>query len=201
MNTRIVVKGVSVILFLALVLLGVLFRTVWHLGENIEFVTSSTLLSASYLGLGWAIFTPVVIMFISDLILGNTSIFIFTWSAYMIVGVMGFFGFSMMKKSSVGFKIVMATGLAAVASIWFYLWTNFGVWLLDSWGMYPKTLVGLIDAYIMGLPFLKINLLGNLVFVPVSFFIAEIAKSFYPIFRLLHPFVRFTSKSSNNFNN
>lgn len=75
-----------------------------------------------------------------------------------------------------GERILQATGLGVGASLWFYLWTNFGVWLLDSWGMYPKTLAGLLESYWYGLPFLKLNLLGNFIFVPLSFTCVEILK-------------------------
>lgn len=67
--------------------------------------------------------------------------------------------------------------MGILASLWFYLWTNFGVWLLDNWGMYPRTIMGLIDAYLLALPFLRYNLISNLIFVPVSFFIVEKVKA------------------------
>jgi len=172
-----------------LVILGILFRTTWHLGPNVEFVTSATLLSGAYLGKKWAIIIPLIIMGITDLIIGNTNIFIFTWSGYLFIGCLSYLS----DLSNLGrkAKILSATGLGLIASFWFFLWTNFGVWLLDSWGMYAKTLSGLLDSYIMGLPFLKYNLIGNLVLVPTSFLLTEIVLSIFgklpilakPVFR------------------
>lgn len=166
-----------------LVMLGILFRTTWHLGPNVEFVTSATLLAGAYLGRGWAILIPLIIMFVSDIIIGNTNIFIFTWSGYLFIGYLSSLShLSDLRRKS---KILYATGLGLIASFWFFLWTNFGVWFLDSWGMYPKTFRGLLDAYILGLPFLKYNLLGNLVLVPSAFFIMETSKTIIsvPLFR------------------
>jgi len=160
-----------------LIVLGILFRTAWHLGPNVEFVTSACLLAGSYLGRKWVILVPVFIMLTSDLIIGNTNIFIFTWSAYIVIGILGYWGLKNKNEKLKITKIIKATGLGIIASLWFYLWTNFGVWLLDSWGMYPRIITGLVDAYILGLPFLKYNLIGNLVFVPVSFSLVEIVKS------------------------
>lgn len=160
-----------------LIILGILFRTVWHLGDNVEFVTSATLIASAYLGLRFSILVPFMIMALSDLIIGNTNIFIFTWSGYLFIGFLS--NLSNLGNLRGGTKILVATGLGILASLWFYLWTNFGVWLLDSFGMYPKTLTGLIDAYIMGIPFLKYNLYGNLVLVPASFLIAEAVKLFF----------------------
>lgn len=165
-----------------LVGLGIASRTIWHIGENVEFVTSSALLAASYLGFSYALVVPLVIMAITDLIIGNTNIFLFTWSGYLFIGYLGNLGhLSDLKKEN---KILRATGVGIIASLWFYLWTNFGVWLLDSWGMYPKTLGGLLQAYFYGLPFLKMNLLGNIIFVPVSFFVVEKSRLLIPNFYL-----------------
>lgn len=165
-----------------LIILGILFRTIFHLGDNVEFVTTATLLASSYLGWRFALIVPLLIMVVSDLVIGNTLIFIFTWSAYIIIGLIGYWGFKY-KKLNIKYKkyhlqtkilyVIKATTLGIIASFWFFLWTNFGVWLLDSWGMYSDNLKGLVDAYILGLPFLKLNLLGNLFFVPTSFFLIE----------------------------
>ena len=155
-----------------LVGLGVLFRTLWHVAPNVEYVTAASLLAGAYLGRKYAVLVPFLIMVLSDTLIGNTNIFIFTWSGYLLIGLISQIG--LIGKTG---KIWRATGLGIAASLFFYLYTNFGVWLLDSWEMYPRTLAGLIDCYIMGLPFLKLNLLGNLFFVPVSFGIVEGVKA------------------------
>lgn len=157
-----------------LIILGIAFRTIWHTGENIEFVTAGSFLAGAYLGLRWSVIVPLVTMILSDFIIGNTNIFIFTWSAYFVIGILGYLTLRKTKG-----KIIQATGLGIVASLWFYLWTNFGVWILDSWGTYPKTMMGLTQAYYYGLPFLKMNVLGNLLFIPSSFFLIEKVKSYH----------------------
>lgn len=155
--------------------LGILFRTAWHVAPNVEYVTTATLLAASYLGKRWAILVPLLIMIITDLMLGNTNIFLFTWSAYIFIGCLG--NLSHLSDLKTGSKILRVTGLGIAGSIWFYLWTNFGVWLLDSWGMYRGTLSGLTQAYILAIPFFRYNLIGNLIFLPSSFIIVEIIKN------------------------
>ena len=161
-----------------LIILAVLGRTIFHLGENIEFVTAASLLAGSFLGLFWSITVPLVSMAISDLIIGNTLIFLFTWSAYLIIGILGF----IFLRSSKGIvsQTIKATFTGVLASFVFFLWTNFGVWLLDSFGMYSDGLSGLIESYIFGLPFLKMNLLGNLFLVPLSFILFHLFLIFYP---------------------
>jgi len=154
-----------------LIALGVAGRTVFHLAPNVEMVTLASLLAAAYLGRKYALLVPFAIMVITDTLIGNTNIFIFTWSAWLMIG---FSGLILRKKE--GVKLVgAATGWGILTSLFFYLFTNFGVWALDSWGMYSRDLVGLINCCLMGLPFLKANLLGNLVFVPVGFSVVEMA--------------------------
>jgi len=152
-----------------LIVLGVLFRTVLHLGDNIEFVTSAALLSGSFLSLYWALIVPLLIMVISDFFIGNTLIYLFTWSAYLIIGILGFI--LLRSPKGVFTHTLQATYTGIIAAIIFFLWTNFGVWLLDTYGMYPDNLSGLLESYIFGLPFFKMNLLGNLFFIPISFFL------------------------------
>ena len=59
-------------------------------------------------------------------------------------------------------------------SLWFFAWTNFGVWLMD--GLYPSTLDGLLASYVAGLPFLRTMLLGNLVLVPLAAVVASLVE-------------------------
>lgn len=155
---------------LLLISLGVAFRTVWHIAPNVEFVTAATLLATTYLGRRASVLVPLAIMAVSDTIIGNSNIFIFTWSAYILIGLLDQV---ILKKLGRGNIIVTQTGAGILVSLFFFLWTNFGVWAFDSFHMYPSTISGLIQAYIMGLPFLKLNLIGNLFFVSLSFIVIE----------------------------
>jgi len=100
----------KILFAIILIALGILFRTRWHLYPNVEFVTAATLLASVYLGRKWGILVPIVIMAISDSIIGNTNIFIFTWSAYILMGIF--------TKGKPWMK-------AITASLFFFVWTNF----------------------------------------------------------------------------
>lgn len=69
------------------------------------------------------------------------------------------------------------------ASLLFFLITNFGVWL-DPTSFYPKGLFGLTQSYIMGLPFLKNTLMGDLFFTGILFLgyelLLKIAQKYLP---------------------
>ncbi len=167
----------KVIFSILLIVTAVLFRTILHIGPNIEFVTAATLLAAVYLGGRYGLIVPLAIMAISDLLLGNATIALFTWSAYALIGFVNVVMLRGRDELS-GLRLVGAqTGFGIVAAVFFYLYTNFGVWMLDSWNMYPDTFAGLMQSYAMGLPFLKLNLIGNIVFIPAAFAVTEYARS------------------------
>ncbi len=54
-----------------------------------------------------------------------------------------------------------------LASLGFWLWTNFGSWLCGA--LYPNTLSGLITCYALALPFLERGLIGDLVWFTVLY--------------------------------
>ena len=150
------------ILFLTLFLLafsGRLFR----LGPNIEFVTGAMILATIFLGRKYSIFLVLAVMISTDLILGNSHIFLFTWTGFLIPALV-----LKLKKPLMG----ILAGLGSNAFV--FLWTNFGVWALDSWGMYEKNLGGLISCYINGLPFLKNQIVSTLVVIPVGFIVIKV---------------------------
>jgi hypothetical protein len=162
---------------ISLIMIAILFRTIWHVGPNIEFVTTATILAAVYLGPRWSIVVPIASIFVSDMIIGNTSIYLFTWSAYIVIGLVALLlrvgrvkACSRIRRWSV----LLASGIGS--GVWFYLWTNFGVWYMDSWNMYPDTIDGLIQSYVMGLPFLRYTILGNVLFTICSAVCIEVYK-------------------------
>jgi len=57
----------------------------------------------------------------------------------------------------------MGAGYGLVGALFFYFYTNFGVWLIGN--LYPHTFSGLINCYMMGLPFLRLQAVGSMVFL------------------------------------
>lgn len=157
-----------------LVVLALSERVLFDLGPNVEFITASMLLAAFYLGKSWSVWTIILTMFLSDAVLGNTNIFLFTWSGFLIpASVVGWF--IREKKLSSGRKVLWGSLSGLGTTLFFYGWTNFGVWLLDAWGMYSRDLTGLVKCYVNGLPFLRVQLVSTLMFVPLGFLLTEIA--------------------------
>jgi hypothetical protein len=140
----------------------------YQIAPNLELVTASALVAAVFLGWRWALGVAVATMAVADIIIGNTSILFFTWSAFALIAVGGL----LLKrlKHSPKSLVLGALGAAVASSVFFFVFTNFGVWLTTD--MYPKTWAGLMQSYYMGLPFYRTMLLGNLVIVPAYFAVA-----------------------------
>ena len=89
---------------------------------------------------------PIICLFVSDLILGISLINLFVYFSFILISGIGYlFG-------KINIKSVI------LSSIVFFLFTNFGVWLIG----YPKTFEGLITCYIAAIPFFGYTLAGDL---------------------------------------
>ena len=160
------------VLALTLFILAFIERVFFDLGPNTELVTFAMILSAAYLGRRESLGLTFLIIAVTDLVIGNTNIFIFTWSGFLIPAFLSGTIFGTFKVRGIK-KVGLGTISAIGANLFFFFWTNFGVWLVGP--MYPKTLGGLATSYINGLPFLNMQLLSTLLFVPLGFFLFEAA--------------------------
>ena len=152
---------------LILIFAAVAERLWWDLGPNVELIMTAGVLATLYLGRSWGFGVALISLIISDLVLGNTLIMIFTWSAFALIA----FGSTLIKRS--GFR---AGIYGLVSALFFYFYTNFGVWLIG--GLYPHTLAGLVNSYVMGLPFLRLHAVTSVLFLSVSVSLIEIILAF-----------------------
>lgn len=167
-------KYLDLIIAFILVAIAVSTRTIFHIGPNVELVTFSTLAGGYFLtNKKLALLLPIIIMLISDSIIGNTSIFLFTWSAFFITPILGillrspFIKHKFKDLPDIFRPSVLGLAGTTLSIIIFYLWTNFGVVVTTA--MYPDTFGGLLSSYFNALPFLKNQLFGNLIFTPILF--------------------------------
>jgi len=161
MNKKKIIIAIFIIIF------GLAFRI--FLNEqvgipNFEALTALSLVSGSFLGGAFAPIIPLLMAFSSDIYFGNTSVYLFTWSAFALAGILG----TLAGRNS-RHRFLKITGLGVSSVLFFYFWTNFGWWLTS--GMYQMNFSGLISCYIAALPFLRNQLISVLIFTP-SFFAA-----------------------------
>ncbi|MDD5120096.1 MAG: hypothetical protein PHR84_02150 [Candidatus Omnitrophica bacterium] len=153
-------------LAISLILIGILFRFIPHTA-NFTPVAAIALFAGVYLNKKQALIVPLLLMIISDIFLGMHNVVIFTWGSFLLVTLVGFW--------ARGRKSVRRTVFATiVSSVLFYLVTNFGVW---SMGWYPQNLKGLLDCYILGLPFLRIFSISTLLYTAIFFGAYELIAS------------------------
>ena len=113
-------------------------------------------------------FLPALIasFFITDLLIGLHSVMLFTWGSVILIGLISKFFLSSIYTRISG---------ALLGAIIFYLITNFGVWLMGSYGF---SLGGLITCYVLALPFFGYTVISTLVF---SVVIETIYKFYKPV--------------------
>jgi len=125
-------------------------------------------LSGYLLGGYYSFIIPVSVMIISDILLGNTFIFLFTWSGFALIGLIGYY---LQTKQYKGVRHLPSILGGSIGSILLYdLFTNFGSWL----GWYPPTIEGLTICYIVALPFMLWHLLSTtialtIVIIPIMY--------------------------------
>ncbi len=155
------------------------FRLLPHL-PNFTPVGALGLFSGAQLSWWRALLVPLCVMAASDLVLEQ---------------VYGYAPFHPLVYLSIGLNVVLGRlclrgtrspwrlgGASLLASVQFFLVTNFGVWA--QWNMYPPTLAGLVQCYAAGLPFFQYTVLGDLTFVAVMFGAQAVAMRVSP---RLHP--------------
>lgn len=119
-----------------------------------------------------AIATPLIGMLVTDLFFEGTYTLGTMAFVYLGLGLPALLGFWVAKnhRNQSGKSVSMAGKLAisaAIASTFFFLISNLGVWLFD--GMYATNLTGFVACYGYALPFYKFSLLGDLAYTLVLF--------------------------------
>ena len=166
------------------IIVAILSRLFPHM-PNFAPVTAIALFSGAYFSRRVALILPILIMVISDYLLLYISPYgtnfsqihpltsllhsttLFVWGSFLISSLIGIW---IGKK-----KTFSRVGIAAfLASLQFFIITNFGVWVTS--GMYTLDLSGLIQCFIMALPFYRGTFLGDIFYTGMFFGGFELVK-------------------------
>lgn len=116
-----------------------------------------------------ALLLPLLALALSDLVLGFA-----VYGYGLVYGGMAFVYASVALIALLGrgwlhqrATIPRVAGGAVVASVLFFVVTNFGAWLTS--GLYPHNASGLLACYLAGLPFFHYTLAGALAYTAVLF--------------------------------
>lgn len=160
-------KLVSVLVFLVLISVAVISRTTSHLW-NLTAVGAVSLFAGAYFSKKWvAVLVPMLALLISDAIIGFDRQSMSVYIAYAVIVALGFF----LQVTSARTKVLAFSFLGAVL---FFVITNFTFWYNES--LYPHNFAGLMQSYMMGLPFFHNQLLGDLGFTILLFELAKALK-------------------------
>ena len=133
---------------LLIIIFGVICRLIPH-PPNFSPVTAIALFGGlNFSDKRIAFSIPLIILFLSDLILGISVINLFVYTGFSIIVFLG------TKIKSIKF------GNIILSSFIFFLISNFGVWIIG----YPKNIEGLILCYTMAIPFFGYSIAGDLFF-------------------------------------
>lgn len=140
-----------------IVILAVIARLIPH-PPNFAPIGGLALFSGSHFKKLIALSIPLSAMIISDLFLGFHNTIVFVYLSFLITVLIGRF----IKRN---WKSLAFASL--LSSVIFFLITNFGVWFTGA--MYPKNIEGLLQCYLMGLPFFRNTLISDFIYT-FSFF-------------------------------
>lgn len=149
----------------SLVGVGIVGRLIPHI-PNATPITAVTLTASKYVGRLSAILIPIITMLITDAIIGfyDWRILIGVYASFMLISILGIIA----RKYP---KILPTSFVLLSASLFFFLVTNFSVWLFSPW--YEKSISGLLYCYTLGLPFLRNMLLGDISYALALFGVFE----------------------------
>ncbi|EMJ57311.1 hypothetical protein LEP1GSC013_1979 [Leptospira interrogans serovar Valbuzzi str. Duyster] len=152
------IRSKSLIVF-SLILIAVASRYLPHPANFTPILAISLFAGAHFASKKLSLFLPVCALLISDLLIGfhDQMIPVYGISLLLVVA-----GWRLRISSSVS-KIAL---WSLSGSVLFFLVTNFYVWLA---GYYSYDLNGLVQCFIMAVPFFQNSLLGDLFYTTVLF--------------------------------
>lgn len=174
-------------LFLLLIMILSIVVRVSRFLPNVSPVAAMAIWAGANYKKPWAYVMPLIVMLISDFMIGFYSFPIMV-SVYLSFVLIAFLGHQLLRST----KPIKIITVSLLSSIIFYLVTNLAVWLFS--GMYPLTLNGLVLCYYYALPFLRNTLLGDMAYSGAiflawqysPFFLKLLARS-AKLIRINHP--------------
>ena len=138
---------------LIIISFGILSRLVVHT-PNFTPVLSMALLGGMYLKGRQAVLVPLALMVLSDLIIGFYGLeMFFVWGSIALISILGIW-----LKTKKSFTNVL--GGSVISAFIFFIVTNFSSWI----ALYPHTVVGLRQCYILAIPFFRSTLLSTIAY-------------------------------------
>ena len=165
----------KLLLAIGLIVAAVIFRIIPHPFNMTPLIAIVLFAGAKFENKKLAFIIPMLTLFLSDVIISYMnnypllhSTILFTYGTVWLIVLLG----TVLKGK---FNIGKTAGITLLASLLFFVISNFGVWLFSN--MYTLNLEGLINCYVMAIPFNKFSWAGDLIFSFALFGIYEIVSN------------------------
>ena len=161
----------NILLALALILFAAFSRLIPH-APNFTPMISIALFAGAYLQKKFAFLVPLAAMLMSDLIVGfyNPVSMAFVYGSLLLTVALGL---AMSSKVSV----MKIGGFSLISAVLFFVLTNFGVWIVPN-SIYPRSLAGLVECYVMAIPFFGNTVYSAVIYSALMFGVYEAAARF-----------------------
>ena len=153
---------------ISLILILVFARLIPHPPNFTPIIAAAIVSGYFFKNINLSLLTLLIAMLISDLFIGFYENVIFVYASLLLIT----FVFHKISNK-INFKNLFIYGFAG--SLIFFAVSNLGVWALGSPGVYDiayeKSLSGLIECYILAIPFFGNTFLSTLIFAYPALFI------------------------------
>ena len=158
---------------IGLILILALARLIPHPPNFTPIIAVAIISGYFFKNLNFSLLILLIAMLISDLFIGFYENVFFVYASLLLIT----FIFNKISKK-INFKNLFIYSFAG--SVIFFVVSNFGVWVLGSPGVYDiayeKSLSGLIQCYVLAIPFFGNTFLSTLIFsYPVIFIYRSLA--------------------------
>jgi len=153
---------------IALILILTLARLMPHPPNFTPIIAVAIMSGYFFKNINLSFLTLMIVMLVSDLFIGFYENVIFVYASLLLIT---FIFYKISNK--INFKSLFIYGFAA--SLIFFIVSNFGVWALGSPGVYDiayeKNLNGLVECYVLAIPFFGNTFLSTVIFAYPTIFI------------------------------
>jgi len=156
---------------IGLILILALARLIPHPPNFTPIIAVAIISGYFFKNLNFSLIILLIAMLISDLFIGFYENVFFVYASLLLIT----FIFHKISKK-INFKNLFVFGFAG--SLIFFIISNFGVWILGSPGVndiaYEKSFSGLIECYILAIPFFGNTFLSTLIFAYPAIFVSKV---------------------------
>ena len=165
---------------IGMILVATLMRLIPH-PPNFTPLTAMALFGgACFADKRLAFLVPLMALFLSDLVLPADALMPVVYGSFALIVCLGFW----LRRQRNATRVI---GASIAGAVIFFILTNFGAWAVDTLHLYPKTMSGLIDCYVMAIPFFGNTLISSLLYSALLFGGLALAESRFTGLREYRP--------------